>query len=657
MSFADFGTGTASPRLGAGSGPLSAGLPAGQRAVHIPLNTAGSSSPAAPSADSGAAFRRLWDSVSNSIFQISSNTATIQRLLGLFGGPRDTPEMRQQLHDVTERTRSLIKTTTADLKKVMAFVPSDQDRQVRITQKKLQKDFEEVLRRFQEASKVAAEKSREFVARARTHQALSISAEEDAEEDEPLLGRAQQLSQLRVLDAEVEFNEALIAEREQDLVGIEQSIQEVNEIFRDLGTLVNQQQHLLDNIETNVDSVAINVEGAHSELRTANGYQERRQSFMCWIFIALLVEHLIHAFFIRRPELLLFPLLDTVTLLICELALVVVGPGNRSLPDMAANPFVLKRQLPGSSDSYAFQVAAAPTQTHFAAPRATGGITIHDAATLDQSAALAAGGPDTVLSQVMFDSANPSLLLAGSHDGLVRLWDLRNGATVLTWNAHAPVLSFDVNCTHTLMAVGTELVGEDAKIHFWDVRAAGGTLLASFEECHSDDVTQIKFHPTQAEAMVSGSTDGLICLYNLSTFEEDDAIYQIIKNDSISKLGYFGPSYEYIYATTHMETFSLWRFLEGEKIYTFGDVRGISEELKLDYLIDCTYDAASQRLFVLAGSQEGSIGVLDVGLGNLQLAYTLNGGHTDIVRAAHWRLETGSLISASEDGSLCLWQQ
>ena len=30
-----------------------------------------------------------------------------------------------------------------------------------------------------------------------------------------------------------------------------------------------------------------------------------------------------------------------------------------------------------------------------------------------------------------------------------------------------PALSFDVNASHTLLAVGTELVGSDAHLQFW----------------------------------------------------------------------------------------------------------------------------------------------------------------------------------------------
>ncbi|KAI8925256.1 t-SNARE [Entophlyctis helioformis] len=286
---AGFGPSGLGSRGAAGASAASpGGSGSGSGSYGIPMNDASLLSTSDPSA----AFRKLWDSVSNSIFQISSNVATIQRLVGLFGGPRDSPEMRQQLHDTTERTREMIKATTIDVKRVMAIQPTEEDRQIRITQKKLQKDFEEVLKRFQAVSKIAAEKAREFVSKARAQQAMD-AADDDGNENEPLLGQAQQLSQLRVLDAEIDYNEALIEEREQDIIGIGKSIQEVNEIFRDLGTLVNEQQYLLDNIETNVNTVSINVEGATTELRQAENYQKRSRSCKWWIFVILLVLSLI----------------------------------------------------------------------------------------------------------------------------------------------------------------------------------------------------------------------------------------------------------------------------------------------------------------------------------------------------------------------------
>jgi WD40 repeat protein len=184
---------------------------------------------------------------------------------------------------------------------------------------------------------------------------------------------------------------------------------------------------------------------------------------------------------------------------------------------------------------------------------------------------------------------------------------------VVEYRAEAPILDFDMNSSHSMIACGTELVGEDASILFWDLRS--NQLLSRFTECHSDDVTQIRFHPTEANAMMSGSTDGLVCLYNLQDLTkprpqgedtetaEDDCLYQVIKENSVSKIGYFGPSSEYLYYITHMETFSIWRFQEAEKICNYGDVRAITPELALEYIVGCMYDADSQHLFLTAGSQ------------------------------------------------------
>lgn len=48
--------------------------------------------------------------------------------------------------------------------------------------------------------------------------------------------------QLEALDNEIEYNELLITEREGEIQNIEQGITELNEIFRDMGMLVNEQE-------------------------------------------------------------------------------------------------------------------------------------------------------------------------------------------------------------------------------------------------------------------------------------------------------------------------------------------------------------------------------------------------------------------------------
>ncbi|KAJ3163766.1 WD repeat-containing protein 89 [Geranomyces variabilis] len=305
---------------------------------------------------------------------------------------------------------------------------------------------------------------------------------------------------------------------------------------------------------------------------------------------------------------------------------------------------------------YIFDVVVNPLKDVVAAPSSAGAIYLFDASNLAGLSSLVVADSDReALKQVIFDTANPSLVYAACASGAVRLWDVRTGQLGLTFQCDKPVLSVAINSSQTLLAAGTELVGEDSEICIWDVRNHQ-TPAARFLECHSDDITQLRFHPSNPLAMISGSTDGLLCLYNLESQEEDDALYQVVKEDSISKIGFFGPQNEYIYCLTHMETFSLYKFLEGDKVFTFGDVRGEAPATKVDYLIDCAYDERGQRMFLITGDQNGNMATLHVNLGHLDVVHTLNGGHSDIVRGAVWNLERGTLISGGEDGVITLWQ-
>ena len=113
-------------------------------------------------------------------------------------------------------------------------------------------------------------------------------------------------------------------------------------------------------------------------------------------------------------------------------------------------------------------------------------------------------------------------------------------------------------------------------------------------------------------------------------------INKVIKYDSISKLGYFGPNLEYIYLMSHMETLAIHSFENAEKLCSYGDIRASSPDLNLEYCIDLKYDVLSNNLFVVAGSRNGNFGILEASMNGLNLVYTLNGGHEDIIRGVCW---------------------
>lgn len=79
----------------------------------------------------------------------------------------------------------------------------------------------------------------------------------------------------------------LIIEREREIKNIERGITELNEIFRDLGSIVNEQQGMLDNIESNILNTTENVGGANRELNKANEHQKNKRRSMFFIMLIL----------------------------------------------------------------------------------------------------------------------------------------------------------------------------------------------------------------------------------------------------------------------------------------------------------------------------------------------------------------------------------
>ncbi|GMN30495.1 hypothetical protein TIFTF001_002822 [Ficus carica] len=223
--------------------------------------------------------------VASGIFQINTAVSTFQRLVNTLGTPKDTPELREKLSDINtnmpglnllssnscceswtllrkllpvrHKTRlhigQLVKDTSEKLKQA-----SERDHHVeinaskKIADAKLAKDFQAVLREFQKAQRLAAERETAytpFVPQAvlpssYTASELDLNSDENAEQRAVLVESRRQ--EVLLLDNEIVFNEAIIEEREQGIQEIQQQIGEVNEIFKDLAVLVHEQGVMID---------------------------------------------------------------------------------------------------------------------------------------------------------------------------------------------------------------------------------------------------------------------------------------------------------------------------------------------------------------------------------------------------------------------------
>ena len=99
----------------------------------------------------------------------------------------------------------------------------------------------------------------------------------------------QSLLESHQLNAEIDYNETLIEEREQDIQQISQDIFEINGLFTSLHGIVQEQGIQIDNIEANMESIAVNAESAGEELVVASKTQKKTRNLMCWILLILVL--------------------------------------------------------------------------------------------------------------------------------------------------------------------------------------------------------------------------------------------------------------------------------------------------------------------------------------------------------------------------------
>src|SRR5579862_6821870 len=191
-------------------------------------------------------FTNLTKSTSQKIFAITSNVALVHRYIGLLGTPRDNEKMRSSLMESLEKTKTITKEAMPDIKRLSSWDPEEIGPSGKYEQQKLTGDYQKAALDFQNAQRLALEKQRDSVKKAQT----AIDETHDFDENQRVSG-GRRLSQevqqqqdqgiLLLDDSEIAFNEQLIEEREQEIQGIEQGILELNEIFRDLGTIITEQ--------------------------------------------------------------------------------------------------------------------------------------------------------------------------------------------------------------------------------------------------------------------------------------------------------------------------------------------------------------------------------------------------------------------------------
>lgn len=161
---------------------------------------------------------------------------------------------------------------------------------------KLNKDFQFVLRRFQQLAQQASQNARRRQQDRRHGGGASTS---ELQADEPVYDERQGLMEAERVQQEVQeqlqrervarANMESMAERERMIKQVETTVGEVNEIFVDLAGLVQEQGTHIDHISTAIEKTSHETTRANVELRSASNYKSKMRSRTCCLYLAVVL--------------------------------------------------------------------------------------------------------------------------------------------------------------------------------------------------------------------------------------------------------------------------------------------------------------------------------------------------------------------------------
>lgn len=210
-----------------------------------------------------------------------------------------------------------------------------------------------------------------------------------------------------------------------------------------------------------------------------------------------------------------------------------------------------------------------------------------------------------------------SHLVTGGRDGMIRCWDTRAKEVTQLAEPRSSGIS-SLACVDNYIAAGTESTKEglgDVSVLLYDFRNPS-TPLRQYNESHTDTITQLTFHPIQPNLLLSGSTDGLVSIFDVNHAEEEDALQQVLNpRSAVHCAGFIAQDQAYVVSTD--EQYSIHTLAktasEDEQVsppIEFGNVR---EKLQCMYVVNVLIQPDGPPLMAYGDTEKQSLSISSLG--------------------------------------------
>lgn len=236
-------------------------------------------------------FDEICDQISSNIFTVNNGANSIDRAMKIIGTDKDSPQLRDKIHETSQDTNTVISETTKLIKRLALM--SQANRQQKLKLDRIKNDYQECIQRFSTLQKKAADKVKKTVSlhkpAERPEPKQSAGWLDDDDDQMKLVAQEEKRQQLLVHDQIIDDDLALIREREEQIRALEADVLDVNEIFRDLGAMIHEQGEQIDTIEANVEKAYTNVEEGTAQLNKAATYQKKSRKKLCILAIIFVI--------------------------------------------------------------------------------------------------------------------------------------------------------------------------------------------------------------------------------------------------------------------------------------------------------------------------------------------------------------------------------
>ena len=268
-------------------------------------------------------------------------------------------------------------------------------------------------------------------------------------------------------------------------------------------------------------------------------------------------------------------------------------------------------------------------------------------------------GQDSVRA-VSSHGTDPNLVLTCGQT--VKVWDLRGPLKAVLELRDSSDLRPDLSCLAAsragLVVAGTDQQRLDSFLLFWDLKG-GGQPLGGYWNVHSDDITSLQFHTDNQHRLLTGSTDGLVNILDLSKTEEEEALlnsFNIL--NSVAGARWRG---EDVVVRTHTETLQTWSpSTSSHHTVTRADLAGGIRRGVEDYVYIVGVEVEEEEVVVLAGSRYipspclRSVSLTEAG--DLQpRAHFLKAGPS--TRCSLRLKQSNIFVTGGEDGVIRVWRK